>query len=226
MGTDGSVGYPPPFTEDGGPGDASGGTYPYPLEFVNVVGPSCLAEQTRWPTAVCFEEHSGTPGNPGSASDYPDYLDAGHGSPHYCSQDGKDQDVSNDWCPYIFFGPSRGKYRHPHIAYAALEVFLANQTVAECGPTWDDGDGANFPSSPDNSAAFPMMELVDGNPDDPEQPEVNECGFIWPGAEGDKKKAVPGVFNIEMYLTPTSTSRTRKLGHCNKSGKAQKLRPI
>ena len=34
---DGSVKYPPPFTTDGGPG-GNGMTYPYPLEYGNLVG--------------------------------------------------------------------------------------------------------------------------------------------------------------------------------------------
>lgn len=216
----GGVKYPPPFTEDGGPGDENGVTYPYPLEFVNLVGDSCDAEQLKFPTADCYETHSN-----GVEADYPDYLDPGHGSPHYCTMDGKDNDVSNDWCPYIFFGPNRGRYRHPHIAFAAVEVFLANQAVPECGATWDDNDGAGFPATPDTSTAFPVMEAVAGNSDDPEQPAVNDCGFTWPGPEGNKRKAVPGVFNIEEYLTPATPTRNRKLPQ-SKCGKQRKLRAV
>ena len=65
------VRYPPPFTVEGGD---------YKLEFVNKVGDSCESEQKKWPTAICFEEHSG--GGPG---DYPDYIKQG-GGPHYCSK--------------------------------------------------------------------------------------------------------------------------------------------
>lgn len=44
-------------------------------------------------------------------------------------------------CPYIFFGPNRGKYRHPHIAYAAVEVWLANKSMPDkCGSTWLDNN--------------------------------------------------------------------------------------
>jgi len=205
---DGSASYPPPFTDLGGPSFANMTNYPYPLEFVNLVGDSCDAEKAKRPGAFvdCYETHSPNMG-PGSENDFPDYLDAGHGSPHFCTQDGKDADVSNDWCPYIFFGPNRGKYRHPHIAFSALEVFLANQAGVEgCGTTWDDNDGKYFPATPDTSAAFPKMEEVDGHPDDPEQPKLNKCGFIWPGDDGDKRKAVPGVFNIELYLMGSAPS--------------------
>ena len=121
--------YPPPFTDIGGG---------YPFEFINVAGESCEKEKKAHPNAIaveCFEQHSG------DVSLYPDYLEVGHGSPHYCTKEGKAADVYNDWCPYIFFGPNRGKYRHPHIAFAAVETYLANLVMPnKCGTTWDDSD--------------------------------------------------------------------------------------
>lgn len=136
---DGKNSYPPPFTADGGPGGAHGVTYAYPLEFVNLVGPSCNAEQAKFPSAECYEQHSD-----GDQDDYPDYLKPGHGSPHYCSADAKIAGVHNDWCPYIFFGPNKGQYRHPHVAFAAVETWLSNKVMPDkCGPTWDDNDGAD-----------------------------------------------------------------------------------
>lgn len=200
---DGPVAYPPPFTDNGGPGAPDGETYPYPLEFVNLVGDSCTGEQEKFPSAECFEKHSG-----GNATHYPDYLEPGHGSPHYCSKDAKAADVNNDWCPYIFFGDMRGRYRHPHIAFAAVETWLANKAgVGTCGPTWDDNDGANYPQTPnDNSVAFPKMEAI--NSDDPKQPKVTmsegKASFHWPGDEGAKRKAVPGEFVIEKYIMSTT----------------------
>ncbi|KAL7524180.1 hypothetical protein ACHAWF_000849, partial [Thalassiosira exigua] len=173
-----------------------------PLEYVNLVGESCAKEQEKFSSAECYEQHSD-----GTVDDYPDYLDPGHGSPHYCSKGAMGADVNKDWCPYVYFGPNRGKYRHPHIAYAAVEVWLANKVMPdECGPTWDDNDGKDYPRTPeDNSVAFPKMAEVDGHPDDPKQPALNDDGgFIWPGDEGNKRKAVPGVFVIDKYLTPTT----------------------
>lgn len=193
--------YPPPFTEEGGVGGYDGSnviSYPYPLEFVNLVGASCQAEKGKFPTAVCCTTSE-------CENDYPGYLKAGHGSPHYCSESAKTADVNNDWCPYIFFGPNRGKYRHPHIAFAAVETWLANKVMGECGPTWDDNDGADYPFTPDNSVAFPEMEFVSGYKTDPKQPRTSndEQRFFWPGAEGSKRKSVKGVFVIEKYLAPT-----------------------
>lgn len=200
-GEDGSVKYPPPFTQDGGPGAENGATYAYPLEYVNLVGDSCTKEQGTFPTADCFESHSN-----GSATDYPEYLKPGHGSPHYCSVGAMEADVNKDWCPYIFFGPKRGKYRHPHIAYAAVEVWLANKVMPDkCGATWDDNDGKDYPFTPDRSIAFPKMAAVEGHPEDPRQPALKEDGaFIWPGDEGRKRKSVSGAFVIDKFLAPTT----------------------
>jgi len=190
--------YPPPFTNEGGVG-GSGGAYPYPLEFVNLVGQTCEDEQDKFPSAVCS---TGT----ATENGYPEYLKAGHGSPHYCSESAKTADVYNDWCPYIFFGPNRGKYRHPHVAFAAVETWLANKAMPnDCGKTWDENDGADYPFTPDNSVAFPEMEFVSGYKTDPKQPRTSgdEQRFFWPGAEGSKRKSVKGVFVIEKYLAPT-----------------------
>lgn len=199
---DGKASYPPPFTTEGGPGATGNTTYPYPLEFVNLVGEGCTKEQEKFPSADCYETHSS-----GSPDDYPDYLDnTGHGSPHYCTPEGMAADVNKDWCPYIFFGPNRGKYRHPHIAFAAVETWLANKVIPEeCGPTWDDNDGKDYPFTPDNSVAFPKMATVEGHDDDPKQPALTDKGaFIWPGDEGTKRKPTPGLFIVEKYLTPTT----------------------
>mmetsp|Transcript_1475 Transcript_1475/g.1991 ORF Transcript_1475/g.1991 Transcript_1475/m.1991 type:complete len:433 (+) Transcript_1475:126-1424(+) len=197
---DGSAKYPPPFTADGGVG-GDDGVYAYPLEFVNLVGDSCANEQTKFPTAECYEQHSS-----GTIDDYPDYLEPGHGSPHYCSVGAMAADVNKDWCPYLYFGPNRGKYRHPHIAYAAVEVWLANKVMPdECGETWDHNDGKDYPFTPDHSVAFPKMASVPGHEDDPKQPALNmDGGFIWPGDEGRKRKAVKGVFVLDKFLTPTT----------------------
>jgi len=199
---DGKSSYPPPFTTEGGPGDSSGGSHPYPLEYVNLVGESCMAEQTKFPSASCYETHSSVAG----ITDYPTYLKPGHGSPHYCSEGAMEADVNKDWCPYVFFGPKRGKYRHPHVAYAAVEVWLAHQALPEqCGETWDDNDGKDYPFTPSHSVAFPRMASVEGFEEDPKQPQLDDQGaFIWPGEEGTKRKAVPGVFVIDKYLTPTT----------------------
>lgn len=186
---DGSVYYPPPFSDAGGA---------YPLEFVNLAGETCEKEKQKHSTAgalECFEDHSG------DVSQFPDYLDVGHGSPHYCTIEGKAADVNPDWCPYIFFGPHRGKYRHPHIAFSAVETYLANKVMPDkCGTTWDD---SNYPPEVDTTVAFPAMEGgfpdVDGLPA-PEQPVITDGAFIWPGPDGNAKKPVVGNFATNLHI--------------------------
>jgi len=186
-GDDGKAYYPPPFSDLGGA---------YPLEFVNLVGESCVKEGEKHSTAGkldCFEDHSG------DVSLFPEYLEVGHGSPHYCTKAGKAADVNNDYCPYIFFGPSRGKYRHPHIAFSAVEVYLSNMIMPDkCGTTWDD---SNYPPPVDTTVAFPYMSDMDS---DPQQPTIDDDGmWIWPGPDGYKKKPVVGNFAINLFATET-----------------------
>jgi len=190
---DGSVYYPPPFSTLGGA---------YPLEFVNLAGESCAKEAEKHSTAGdldCFETHSG------SVDLYPDYLEVGHGSPHYCSAESKAADVNPDYCPYIFFGPNRGKYRHPHIAFSAVEVYLSNLALPEqCATTWDD---SNYPAAVDTTIAFPYMTDVPANVDhenDPQQPTIEDGMWIWPGPDGTKKKAVQGHFANHLYTVSDS----------------------
>jgi hypothetical protein len=180
--------YPPPFSEAGGA---------YPLEFVNLAGESCEKEAAKHNTAGkldCFEDHSG------DVSLFPDYLEVGHGSPHYCTIEGKAADVNPDYCPYIFFGPYRGKYRHPHIAFSAVEVYLSNLLMPDkCGTTWDD---SSYPMEVDTTVAFPFMSDVPqgGILVDPQQPTIDSEGmWIWPGPEGTKRKPVEGNFAINLY---------------------------
>jgi len=190
-GEDGKAYYPPPFSTLGGA---------YPLEFVNLHGESCTKEAEKHSTAGeldCFETHSG------DESLFPDYLEVGHGSPHYCTKDGKAAGVNNDYCPYIFFGPNRGKYRHPHIAFSAVEVYLANIVMADkCGATWDD---SKYPATVDTTVAFPQMDDMDNMAGStlvtPQQPTINDGNWVWPGPEGTKRKPVVGNFAISLYAT-------------------------
>jgi len=186
------VGYPPPFSVAGGS---------YPLEFVNVAGESCTKETEKHGEIECFEQHSG------DVALYPEYLLPGHGSPHYCTKEGKAAGLNNDYCPYIFFGPNRGKYRHPHIAFSALEVYLANKVMPDkCEITWDD---SKYPAEVDTTVSFPDMGgeyvTVDGLKA-PEQPIIADGLWIWPGPDGDKKKPVVGNFATNLHIVATEAT--------------------
>merc|ERR1740138_1339753 len=57
--------------------------------------------------------------------------------PHYCSKEAADADIWGDFCPYIHTGEDSGKYRHPHLALAAFELWIANKcNPAKCPTTW------------------------------------------------------------------------------------------
>jgi len=191
---DGNVYYPPPFSVAGGA---------YPLEFVNLTGESCIKEGEKHSTAGfldCFENHSG------DIDQYPNYLKVGHGSPHYCTIEGKAANVNDDYCPYIFFGPNRGKYRHPHIALSAVEVYLSNLLMPDkCGTSWDD---SNYPQAVDTTVAFPHMSDIEDNIliSTPQFPTIDADGkWIWPGPEGTKKKPVEGQFAVNLYTIAGSS---------------------
>lgn len=50
--------------------------------------------------------------------------------PHYCSEEVADAgNIWGDFCPYVHTGDNAGKYRHPHLALAALETWIANQCM-------------------------------------------------------------------------------------------------
>eukprot|EP00537_Pseudo-nitzschia_pungens_P006273 CAMPEP_0172376388 /NCGR_PEP_ID=MMETSP1060-20121228/66695_1 /TAXON_ID=37318 /ORGANISM="Pseudo-nitzschia pungens, Strain cf. cingulata" /LENGTH=232 /DNA_ID=CAMNT_0013103903 /DNA_START=51 /DNA_END=751 /DNA_ORIENTATION=- len=192
---DGSVYYPPPFSTAGGA---------YPLEFVNLAGETCEKEKTKHSEAgelECFEQHSG------DVSLFPDYLEVGHGSPHYCTKEGKAADINPDILSFIFFGPHRGKYRHPHIAFSAVEVYLSNIVMPDkCGTSWDD---SNYPAKFDTTVAFPEMsdmEMV-GILEAPQQPTMMDGMWIWPGPMGTMKKPVVGNFAVEL-VTIGGNSKT------------------
>jgi len=207
-GTEGEVvGYPPPFTEEGGN---------YLLEFVNKVGESCASEKLKFPTTICFEEHSD-----GGPEDYPDYIKQG-GGPHYCSKIAVEADANDGWCPYLFFGPNRGQYRHPHIAYAALETYIAHLVIPDqCGTAWDD---SRFPAAVDTTVAWPVetevtektnnqADFQDNVLPSPNQPKTvrrrigksskshkGKLTFVWPDDNGFQKKPVIGQFSNTAYV--------------------------
>jgi hypothetical protein len=209
---DGSVYYPPPFSDLGGA---------YPLEFVNLAGKSCAKEGEKHSTAgnlECFEDHSG------DVSLFPDYLEVGHGSPHYCTTAGKAADVNPDYCPYIFFGPNRGKYRHPHIAFSAVEVYLSNLIMPDkCNTSWDD---SKYPAAVDTTVAFPYMSDVvsHGNLVDPQQPTIDDDDmWIWPGPEGTKKKPVVGFFAVDLYATESDPKSHSGHSHDNEGSSSEDM---
>merc|ERR1712226_1650039 len=90
------------------------------------------------------------------------------GSPHWCGDEYRKTGQYVDFCPYVNKGPNAGKYRHPHIAFAALQQHLAHLAMpVKCGTEWDDR--GNYPMKPDTSWAW--VQMVDDS-DPKSQPAV------------------------------------------------------
>lgn len=59
------------------------------------------------------------------------------GSPHWCEEELQALGFASTFCPYLFAGPDKGRYRRPHVAFASLEVYLANIALPDrCHRTW------------------------------------------------------------------------------------------
>lgn len=137
------------------------------------------------------------PSNEGTKEYYELEFPSPSGSPHYCSEEYAATGQTADFCPYIYEGENRGKYRHPHIALAALQQYLANKLDnVTCGVEWDDR--GNYPADPDHSIAFCEMESYE--PD--AQPAVP---YVWP-ENGDRK--VKNVTGLKLWSPPNETVTT------------------
>lgn len=112
--------------------------------------------------------------------------------PHYCSKEAAVEDVWGDFCPYIHTGENSGLYRHPHLALAALELWIANKCMGPdiCPMTWlESPNGQGYGADKMTSTSITWAEM-DDNKDPIAQPAVP---YKWPNA-GD------GIFpGHELY---------------------------
>jgi len=133
--------------------------------------------------------------------------------PHYCTTDVIDEGgIWGDFCPYVHTGENSGKYRHPHIALAALELWIANQCMPDkCASTWlDTPNGEKYGKDPLLSTAITWSEM-DDNTDPMSQPKTpyapNSGDELYPGLEtlyptnadnGACAKSAPGLYVTEI----------------------------
>jgi hypothetical protein len=128
--------------------------------------------------------------------------------PHYCSVDAADAGIIwGDFCPYVLTGENSGKYRHPHLALAALELWIANQCMPDkCPQEWlESPNGQGYGTDGTKSTSITWCEMED-NENPMAQPLVpyewpNTGNGIFPGHElydGRPLKAVPGVYVNEV----------------------------
>lgn len=110
--------------------------------------------------------------------------------PHYCSKDVAEEDVWGDFCPYIHTGENAGLYRHPHVALAAVELWLASTCKpGVCPSTWLDSPNAKDYGDKMKSTSITWAEM-DDNDNSMAQPMVP---YKWPNS-GD------GIFpGLDLY---------------------------
>ena len=133
--------------------------------------------------------------------------------PHYCSKAAAEADIWGDFCPYIHTGENSGLYRHPHIALASLELWIANKCKPDkCPSTWlDSPNGKGYGSDKMTSTSITWSEM-DDNSDPMAQPDVpytwpNTGDGIYPGKElyGDLLIKPAGGTYVTQFVADGST---------------------
>mmetsp|Transcript_12483 Transcript_12483/g.18167 ORF Transcript_12483/g.18167 Transcript_12483/m.18167 type:complete len:421 (-) Transcript_12483:100-1362(-) len=128
--------------------------------------------------------------------------------PHYCSVDVAEAGVIwGDFCPYVHTGENSGKYRHPHLALAALELWVANQCIPDkCPQEWlESPNGQKYGMDETTATSITWCDM-DDNDILTAQPSVpykwpNMDKGVFPGLNLYGKspmKASPGVYVNEV----------------------------
>lgn len=158
--------------------------------------------------------------------------------PHYCSKDVADAGgIWGDFCPYVHTGEKSGLYRHPHLALAALELWIANKCMPDkCASEWlQSPNGQGYGTDPMTSTSITWCEM-DDNMDPIAQPALpykwpnSGEASIFPGLElyGDKPvKKAPGVYvnevvDIDAEECPSSRKGKKDSSYNPKSKKINK----
>jgi len=131
--------------------------------------------------------------------------------PHYCSKEAAMEDIWGDFCPYIHTGENSGQYRHPHLALAALELWIANSCNPDkCASEWlESPNGKGYGIDKMKSTSITWAEMNDNN-DPIAQPTVpykwpNSGDGIYPGHElygNYLLKPAPGSYVTEFVAAP------------------------
>mmetsp|Transcript_21210 Transcript_21210/g.24414 ORF Transcript_21210/g.24414 Transcript_21210/m.24414 type:complete len:380 (+) Transcript_21210:72-1211(+) len=162
--------------------------------------PRVEGEKVKYPPPIVPEggdfQYEFPAGN-GLSNQEPPYAG---GPPHWCTEE---MYASGHWdgvCPYVFEGPDAGKYRHPHIAYAALEVYLAHQFMPEkCSMTWL-GNNPDFLDADrlTTETPFPVMDADDADMKSVEH-WLGQPVLPWTYVSGNTK-AFEGLVGTDMYF--------------------------
>ena len=158
------------------------------LQMIRNYYPRTEGEKVDYPPPIVPEggdfQYEFPAGN-GLDNQFPPYAP---GPPHWCTEA---MLASGHWdgvCPYVFEGPDAGKYRHPHIAYAALEVYLANIAMPdECSATWLQNNPFFLdPNRVTTDTPFPVMENDDA-PADTVENWLGQPVLPWDYDSGDAR---------------------------------------
>mmetsp|Transcript_1031 Transcript_1031/g.1902 ORF Transcript_1031/g.1902 Transcript_1031/m.1902 type:complete len:414 (-) Transcript_1031:1720-2961(-) len=159
-------------------------------------------------------------------------CDAGNcRGPHYCSEEAAAADIWGDFCPYVHTGENAGMYRHPHIALAALELWIANQcNNKKCPSKWlDSPNGQGYGKDEAKSTSITWAEM-DDNDFPISQPIVpykwpNAGTGLFPGHElydNMPFKAVTGSYVTEFVFGASIDDKSGKSSKNSKSSKSSK----
>lgn len=145
--------------------------------------------------------------------------------PHYCTKEVADAGVIwGDFCPYVSTGENSGKYRHPHLALAALELWIANKCMPDkCPKEWlESPNGKNYAKDEKTSTAITWCEM-DDNDFVMAQPKVP---YQWPNTDSGKypglkrlygdapKRSAKGLYVNEL-MTPATQMNDETSGASN-----------
>lgn len=149
--------------------------------------------------------------------------------PHYCSKEVAGAGIIwGDFCPYVHTGEKSGLYRHPHLALAALELWIANQCKPSvCTSTWLDSPNAEGYAASDMTTTSITWSEMDDNEDPMAQPLLpytwpNSGDGIYPGLElygGKPFKPAPGLYVNEVLAATGGTPSPPPAGKGKKGGK-------
>ena len=126
------------------------------------------------------------------------------GPPHWCTVDMYKSGHWDGVCPYVFKGPDAGQYRHPHIAFAALEVYLTHQAMPnKCATTWLENN-PDFLDADRVATDTPFPEM------DSDNQGITTLAY-WIGHPrlpwnyiSDPVRAHPGLVSTKIYFSEVS----------------------
>jgi len=123
------------------------------------------------------------------------------GPPHWCTKEMYDSGHWDGVCPYVYLGSNAGGYRHPHIAFAALEVYLAHKAMPDkCHATWlENNPDFLDPTRVASDTPFPVMD-ADDQPNDTVAHWIGQPVLPW-DYTSDPPRTNPVHVSTKVYFS-------------------------